>query len=434
MSTPAGPPDEPPPLPYQDLPDSAPPPLPGEHPGAAAVPRHESPGSMPGADPLPEIERLPDPGALTDPGRLHDTEQSRTYPCEACGAGVVYDPSDGQLRCRHCGTARPVALPEGATVTSHDLVSTMSALYALAGNPSQDAQLSRELVCQSCGGITAFDGSTVATRCPFCATPIQREEFHDAPERLPLDGIIPFQLDEAAARASIQEWIDKRWFAPREFKKYRELGSFSSVYLTYFNYESDTITDYTGQRGVRYTRTEGIGDNRRTVTETRWSPASGTVENVIQDMPELANTGVDRELVSELEPWPLTYVVPYTPQFVAGHLARTYDEDAQQRFDRGAQARIEDRITRSIRADIGGDEQRISSHDTRYRRLAFAQLLFPVWLLTVIYAGRPFQVYINGVTGEVHGERPWSKPKIIAAVVAAVVLAILAFVLVRRFR
>lgn len=398
------------------------------------LPRHDAPPPLPRVASLPDAEPMPDPGALHDPGRLHDTEQSRTYPCEACGAGVVYDPSDGQLRCRHCGTARPVSLPAGATVSSHDLASTMSSLYAVAGQPNQDAQLSRELVCQSCGGTTAFDGSTVATRCPFCATPIQREEFHDAPERLPLDGIIPFQLDETEARQAIQQWIDKRWFAPREFKKYRELGAFSSVYLTYFNYEADTVTDYTGQRGVRHTRTEGSGSNQRTVTEVRWNHVSGRVENNIRELPELANTGIDRERVSELEPWPLRYVVPYTPQFVAGHLARTYDEDAQQRFDRGAQARIEDQITRTIKADIGGDEQRIDGRDTQYRRLAFAHLLFPVWLLTVIYAGQPFQVYINGVTGEVHGDRPWSKPKIIAAAVSALLLLILAIVLIRRSR
>ena len=56
-------------------------------------------------------------------------------------------------------------------------------------------------------------------------------------------------------------------------------------------------------------------------------------------------------------------------------------------------------------------------------------LLLPIWLLTVIYEGKPFQVFINGVTGEVQGQRPWSKVKIAAAVVAGLVVAMIALYL-----
>ena len=48
--------------------------------------------------------------------------------------------------------------------------------------------------------------------------------------------------------------------------------------------------------------------------------------------------------------------------------------------------------------------------------MTYKHLLLPIWLLTVIYEQKPFQVYINGVTGEVHGARPYSKVKILAAV------------------
>ena len=54
--------------------------------------------------------------------------------------------------------------------------------------------------------------------------------------------------------------------------------------------------------------------------------------------------------------------------------------------------------------------------------LTFKHLLLPIWLLTVIYAGKPFQVFINGITGEVQGQRPWSKVKIAVAVMVVVIL------------
>ncbi|MDG1785136.1 MAG: hypothetical protein P8H61_04400, partial [Ilumatobacter sp.] len=51
-------------------------------------------------------------------------------------------------------------------------------------------------------------------------------------------------------------------------------------------------------------------------------------------------------------------------------------------------------------------------------------LLLPIWLLTVIYEQKPFQVYINGVTGEVHGARPYSKVKILTAVMLAALILV----------
>lgn len=113
---------------------------------------------------------------------------------------------------------------------------------------------------------------------------------------------------------------------------------------------------------------------------------------------------------------------------MAGHLSRTYDLDAQQVFDAQIRTKIDNGVDQRIRSDIGGDRQRIDSKQQRIDRLLFAQLLLPVWLLTVTYGGQPFQVYMNGVTGKVVGERPWSKIKIVLLVLgilAAVALVIL---------
>jgi hypothetical protein len=47
----------------------------------------------------------------------------------------------------------------------------------------------------------------------------------------------------------------------------------------------------------------------------------------------------------------------------------------------------------------------------------------------VIYQEKPFQVYINGVTGEVQGARPWSKVKIIIAAAIALVIIVVLIIL-----
>lgn len=67
--------------------------------------------------------------------------------------------------------------------------------------------------------------------------------------------------------------------------------------------------------------------------------------------------------------------------------------------------------------------------DVNWMRMTYKHLLLPIWLLTVIYEQRPFQVYINGVTGEVHGERPYSKVKIAIAVTLALAVIITLLIL-----
>lgn len=421
----SGPPSGPPPLPGSGG-SAAPPPLPTDEPDEFDEPEDES--SEPEVSPIDDSE-LPDGDAGTDYLELaafQITEQTRTYPCRNCGDSLVFDITAQQLGCPSCGSHTPIELG-GLTVPSeHDLRSAIVQLRAARASQQIPTTAGKEIVCQNCGGHTTFTGTLTAIRCPYCATPIQRDDIHDAPARLPVDGVLPFQVDEKTATEALEKWINSRWFAPTEFKKYNEAGSFTSIYGAYFTYDADTTTQYRGQRGDNYTVTVGSGDNRRTETRIRWRRVSGTVRDAFDDVTVLANEGFDQRRVKELEPWPTQGAAPYTPQFVAGHLCRTYDHDAEQAFPE-AQREIVSGIENTIRRDIGGDHQRISSKHIRWNLLTFKHLLLPIWLLTVIYEQKPFQVFINGVTGEVQGQRPWSKVKIIAAIVAAIVVLVIIF-------
>ena len=355
----------------------------------------------------------------------HETEDTSTYPCGSCGAQLVFDPKSQMLRCPSCGNEQEVVA--GARETrEQDFRAAVAALKAQAITTGPQITGEKEVVCQSCGGHTTFTGTLTSTRCPYCATPIQRDDVHDAPARLPVDGVLPFKIDEKSSRESIEKWINSRRFAPSEFKKYKQVGSFASVYAAYFTYDVEAETTYVGRRGEEYTVTVGSGDNKRTETRVRWYPASGEVQNSFDDLCVLANDGFQRDKVVKLEPWPTADAKPFSPEFVAGHLARTYDNDVEACFPE-ASDRMESEIDQTVRRDIGGDRQEVFHKRTDYRSLTFKHLLLPIWLLTVVYQGRPFQVFINGVTGEVQGQRPWSKVKLgilIAAIV--VIIAVIA--------
>lgn len=466
MSTPTPPPDDAAPSPLPDtaapppventaappppddtaapppLPDSAaPPPLLDDAPGPPPLPAAARPraGLSGGAVPVPQhgAPRLataagpPTPPDVVGHAMLHPGQQTRTYPCSRCGGELEFDIDRQQLACPFCGNVQPL-VEEGPPVVEHELRSAVEQLKDAAASGETSRIGDKEVVCQNCGGHTTFSGTLTSTRCPYCATPIQREDVRDAPLRLPVDGVLPFTVDEDAAKKAVRDWVGRRWFAPSEYKKYSQAGSFASVYTAYFTYDAQTLTHWTGERGDTYTVTVGSGENQHTEVRVRWRYRAGDLRHDVDDLPVAANDGLDAGHVTELEPWPMEAVHPWSAEYLAGHLARTYDHGVGECFD-VARGRIESEIRDGVRQSIGGDQQRIHSVDTRWGALTYKHLLLPVWLLAVVWNGHAFQVLVNGATGEVQGERPYSKLKIATAVLAAVVVAVVLYVLLQRY-
>nr|WP_231639630.1 hypothetical protein [Mycobacterium sp. Marseille-P9652] len=403
-------------------------------------------GPPPAARPLagpPPVAPPPPPPApgsyagLAGHAMLHQTEHTRTYPCPSCGGQLNFDIASQKLRCPSCGNYSDVSAPD-TPVKSRELRAAMQQLREMQQRQAgPNVTGMREVKCQNCGGTTEFAGSLTATKCPYCATPIQRDDVHNAPARLPVDGVVPFRIDEKQARQNIEKWVTKRWFAPTNFKKYREIGALSSLYTAYFTYDAEIDTQYDGERGEDYEVRVGTDSDGDPIYETRtnWYRVAGQVHNSFADLPVLANDSetLNRKRIKELEPWSVEQARAYSGEFVAGHLCRTYDKDAEQALPE-AQQEMEQGVEKTVRSDIGGDRQRIHQLRSSWNYLGFKHLLLPIWLLTVMYSGRPFQVAINGLTGEVAGDRPWSKVKLAIAIAIAVLIVILAIAVYVYFR
>jgi hypothetical protein len=67
----------------------------------------------------------------------------------------------------------------------------------------------------------------------------------------------------------------------------------------------------------------------------------------------------------------------------------------------------------------------IESVSTNYSDVTFKHLLLPVYAGAYRYNSKPYQIMVNGRTGEIQGERPYSFWKI-----ALLVLTILVFVVI----
>jgi hypothetical protein len=74
-----------------------------------------------------------------------------------------------------------------------------------------------------------------------------------------------------------------------------------------------------------------------------------------------------------------------------------------------------------VRKDIGGDDQKIDSLQTRYGRFTFKHVLLPAWVSAYRYRDKVYRFVVNAQTGETSGEAPLSWWKVAGLVVLGLI-------------
>ena len=351
------------------------------------------------------------------------------FPCEACGAVLSYAPGTTSLECSYCGHTNAIVADETATV---DEIGFHDGLRA-----SRSADQTIEATTTRCGACAAeftLDPGVTAGACPYCGHNVVSEP--QAHTLLKPGGLLPFAIDAGEARDRFRAWIKSLWFAPNNLARFAKANdAFNGIYVPYWTYDSQTTSKYQGQRGTNYTVTEkytttvkGKSVTRtRQVVRVRWTPVSGRVARNFDDVLVLASDKLPRKYTDKLEPWDLSQMEAYDPRYLSGFRSERYCIDLEGGF--GIARTIMDKIIRrDVRRDIGGDHQRISSLSTRHDEVSYKHVLLPIWVAAYRYGGKPFRIVINGRTGEVQGERPYSWLKIAGAVaVAGVVIAAIVY-------
>ena len=230
------------------------------------------------------------------------------------------------------------------------------------------------------------------------------------------------------------DWLGSLWFAPNGLQDYARKGrTLSGIYVPYWTFDADTKSNYTGQRGTHYYETKTVmRDGKRQqvrVQKTRWRATRGRVARFFDDVLVLGSRSLPKQYTDGLEPWDLSAMEPYQPQYLAGFRAEGYQDELEDAF-KEARGHMDRVIHRDVKFDIGGDAQRVGSVDTDIGTLTFKHVLLPVWMAAYKYRGRTYRFVVNGRTGRVQGERPYSAFKITIAVLVGLILAgIIGFVI-----
>lgn len=354
------------------------------------------------------------------------------FPCDTCGSDLRFDPQAGLLICDHCGNRAEI---DGSGFHLNP-IAELDLRAGLSSDLSDiEMEETRVTSCPNCAAQVEITEAAHATECPFCATPVVVDtgtNRHIKPR-----AVLPFALSEEAARDAMKTWLGALWFAPNGLQDYARKGrKMQGIYVPYWTYDAQTRSAYQGQRGTVYYVTRTVTRNgkrvQQQVPKVRWSAASGRVARFFDDVLVLATTSLPKRYTDALEPWDLSELEPYAPEFLAGFRAEAYGISLEDGFVE-ARARMDRVIERDVKFDIGGDRQRIHKIDTDLSELTFKHILLPVWLAAYKYRGATYRFVVNGHTGRVQGERPYSAVKItIAVILGALVAGVAGYILAQQ--
>lgn len=371
---------------------------------------------------------------MQQPPPAHDDKIHR-YPCANCGADLLFEPKNGKLTCPYCGYTEEIAA-SADTIEERAYEQYLKPREEMLQKIATDAL---QVACNSCGAVVTFVPPQTAGRCDFCGTQIVAQPKAADPMVAP-EGVLPFVVTQDQATIGLRKWISSRWFAPSALKHFAQPGAIQSIYLPFWTYDTYTNSHYSGERGEHYweteyyTTTNAQGESEqqsRQVQKTRWYSASGSVERWFDDILIPASKSLPLNRLDALEPWDLPELKVYDPAYLSGHKAQSYQVPLDEGFERAKQIAA-GVIDGDVRRDIGGDEQRVHDITTQYTAITFKHLLLPVYAGAYRFREKLYQIVINGRTGEIQGDRPYSAFKIgclVLGILGVIVFIILLIVL-----
>lgn len=365
------------------------------------------------------------------------TAKVRAFPCKACGAKLSFSPGSKTLKCPYCAAVNDIPATDD-TVEELSLDAWMTKLEA-----EQETHEQEQIKCGNCGGEQTLAANLYASACTFCGSPLTSKSY--AQRLIKPKSLVPFKVTKLQAQDKWRAWIRGLWLAPSALKKYAQSdGGIKGIYVPYWTFDAQTYTNYSGQRGDDHSESyQTTNDKGERVTESRtrtdWSNVSGNVSFFHDDVlvsgsqssyggggNNTGAAGMQRALVqqagvvgsmiaakfsSSLRTWNTRELVPYQDEYITGFQAEAYQVGLKAAFVTAKQI-IDSKVEDLVRADIGGDHQRISSINTQYSHLTFKHILLPMWVSAYLYGGKTYRFVVNGQTGEVQGESPKSGWKI----------------------
>ena len=288
----------------------------------------------------------------------------------------------------------------------------------------------RSVQCQSCRAVMTYDATRVGQNCEFCGSPAL-VAYDEIKSPIRPEGVLPFRIDRNRVREDLRRWWRSKWLAPGRLAKAALVDTVRSAYIPYWTFDASAHCPWEAEAGhYYYVNVEGRDSQGRSVVRqerrVRWEPASGVVDHQFDDDLVPGTTGVDGNLLRQVEPFPTGETVPYDRAFLSGHVVEHY-QIALTEAASDSEAQMRAALEQLCGQQVPGDTFRNLVIHPQFSARTFKHVLVPIWLLVYVFGSRSFQVVVNGYTGRIAGRYPYSPWKIAFLILLAlIVLALVA--------
>jgi hypothetical protein len=302
--------------------------------------------------------------------------------------------------------------------------------------------------CQDCGADIIVEAGAQTARCSYCGGKRLVEEALPPDVLLP-EALLPFNFDGKNAEERFRKWLagegfwGRLWvrlFRPAALQARASVNDLHGVYVPFWTYDTHAQSNWTAQAGYYYYvsvpyRTAKGGMGVRQERRIRWVWTSGVRRDHFDDWLVCASrpfySGQLQALMTQIEPFPTRALVPFDAKYLAGFRAERYSVDLKAGWDialRGIHTELHARCGR----DVPGDTHRMLQVASNFWGQSFKHVLLPVYVMSYRFKDQPFNVLINGSTGEVRGKAPlsWVKITILSVSMAAIIALIIVLIAV----
>lgn len=330
-----------------------------------------------------------------------------TYKCPSCGAPLVYDGNKQELTCGNCGNSfTPDVVREVAEIENQDAsFERMEWDVKDDSFSAGEAARTKAYSCSSCGSQLMTDETTVATNCAFCGSPsILEVQFTD--ETRP-QTIVPFLVTKDKATQMFKDYFKGKRLLPNLFLKGNQIDEIRQMYVPYWMFacQADARLTYNATQ----VSTSRSGNYMITRTRHFLVRRAGTLS--FSELPVDASSKMNNDITESIEPYALKDGIPFSPETLSGALANRADQTPEQCVER-ANARVTNTTADVFRSTVQGYTTVVPRNTSiRVVNGSSIPVLLPVWLITTVKGQKTYTFAINGQTGELTTDIPYSKAK-----------------------
>ncbi|MCR5107410.1 MAG: hypothetical protein K6B28_04530 [Lachnospiraceae bacterium] len=362
---------------------------------------------------------------------FREPAKTKASTCPACGGELLFDPTEGKLKCQYCdmlytpeeveeewrkksGGAGQEDIEEQASDESEDVIRSYDPVEFEEGEM-------KSYSCSTCGAELLADQTTAVMRCPYCGNQtIVEEQFSGS---IRPDYIIPFAHTKDEAEEKYKSFYNKRFLLPKSFKTGNHVEEIQGVYVPFWMFSGRVHLD---GNYVAYDESKD-SNGKKHITARFQVRRRGFLD--YENVPADASKRMDDDMMDSVEPYELSGLKDFSMVYLPGFMAERYDvseEECQERAHERAKGSIHDQVIKTIKHD--GIEE--TDEDVRYEGESTKYALLPVWLLVTKWKDKTFKFAMNGQTGKMIGDLPVSAFKLLAVCIPlflAIMLALVTF-------